>query len=124
MVKIAIAMGLAIIAAATGDILMSKGMKEIGRVSVHHLSDIPPLAKRVFTCRYVLTGVAAMAIYFTSFVTSLAWADVSVVVPLTALSYVITTTYSAFVVREHVSLTRWIGVAVLSVGVALVGISS
>lgn len=124
MFKIGLVLSLAIITGAAGDILMSKGMKSMGAVSFHGLRDIPHVLKSVVTDRLVLAGVGSMTIYFASYVAALAWVDVSVVVPLTALSYVFTTLYSRVFMHEHVTAVRWGGVSIVTVGAVLVGVSS
>ena len=124
MLRIIVAMGLAIIAGGAGDIFLAEGMKSLGQVSVHRLGDIAPLVRRVFSNRCVLLGLLAHALYFASFMSALAWVDVSVVIPLTALSYVIATGYAALFAHERVDTLRWAGVIAITTGAVLVGISS
>ena len=124
MFKVVAVLGLAIVTGALGDILMSKGMKAMGEVTFKGLKDIVPAIKNIVTNKFVLAGVGSMTIYFGSYVAALAWVDVSVVVPLTALSYVITTTYSRVFMHEGVTLTRWGGVGIVTIGAVMVGVSS
>ncbi|MCL5102625.1 MAG: DMT family transporter [Armatimonadetes bacterium] len=122
--RLVIALSMAIIFGALGDILLSVGMKSNGEVRVHKLSDVPPLIRMVFTGPCVLLGVLSMAIYFGSYITALAWVDVSVANPLTALSYLIASLYAALVLREHISLKRGIGIILIVLGAIFVGVSS
>lgn len=124
MLETALTIGLAIVLAAVGDVLLSRGMQDLGEVRVRRLADVPPLLKCVFTHPVVLLGVLAMAGYFGSYMAALVWVDVSVVNPLTALSYLLATIYAASVMREKVGLRRAAGVALITVGAILVGISS
>jgi len=117
-------MSLAVLGGAFGDILFSKGMKDGGEVHVHKLGDILPILKSIFTSPYVLFGIMSMAIYYGSYITALAWVDVSVATPITALSYVIATGYAVIFMRERVSRRRWAGVALITLGVIFVGMSS
>jgi drug/metabolite transporter (DMT)-like permease len=48
------------------------------------------------------------------------WADLSYVLPVTASGYVVTAILSRFLLQENVSLSRWIGVLIISFGVVLV----
>ena len=123
-IKVAITLSLAILFSSVGDILLSNGMKLNGEVKLRHIQDIPPLIRMVFSNRLILIGVLAMAVYFVSYTATLAWEDVSVANPLTALSYVIATAYALFVMRERVGLMRWAGVALVTLGAILVGLSS
>jgi drug/metabolite transporter (DMT)-like permease len=122
--KEAIAVGIAVITGAVGDIMLSKGMQSQGEVSIKRLGDIPPLVKLVFTNRFILVGILSMTVYFGSYITALAWVDVSIVIPLTALSYVIATTYAVLRMREHVGLQRWAGVILITIGSVFIGLSA
>ena len=124
MTKVAIALALAITMGAAGDIFLSTGMKRMGEVRLRRASEIPRLIGLVFSNGYVLLGVCCMAVYFGSYLTALAWVDVSVANPLTALSYLIATAYAAFIMREKISLQRAAGVALIVLGAIFVGISS
>ena len=122
--KVAVAMGFAIVFGAVGDILLSKGMKRNGDVAVRNFGDIPPLVATVATNPYVIAGVLSMAIYFGAYITALAWIDVSVANPLTALSYVIATAYAYAYLREKVGRPRALGIVLITTGAILVGLSS
>lgn len=122
--KVALTLGLAILFSSIGDILLSKGMKVNGEIRLRHLRDIPPILKLVFSNRLILFGVLSMAIYFVAYTATLAWEDVSVANPLTALSYVIATIYALFIMHERVGVMRIAGVALVTLGAIFVGLSS
>lgn len=122
--KVAIVLSFAIIFGAMGDILLSAGMKSNGEVALRRARDFPPLVKLVFTNPFVISGILSMAIYFASYITTLAWVDVSVANPLTALSYLIASIYAVTVLREPVSLVRGIGILLVILGATFVGLSS
>jgi drug/metabolite transporter (DMT)-like permease len=65
-------------------------------------------------------GVGMMALAFFSLLGALAIYNVSFVVPVTALSYVMGAFGGVVFLREHVSSQRWLGVLLISIGVALV----
>lgn len=122
--KAAIALSMAIIFAAIGDILFSRAMRATGEVKITCLRDIAPTAKRVFANPLLFAGILSMAIHLSSYMAALALVDVSVANPLTALSYVIATAYAATIVREAVGRKRWCGVLLITIGAVLVGMSS
>ena len=124
MLKVAFALGCAIFFGAIGDILMSNGMRQNGGIAIRRLSDVPNLIRMVFTNARVLAGVVSMAIYFGSYVAALAWVDVSVANPLTALSYIIATAYAYVILRERMAWSRMLGVALVTLGAIFIGISS
>jgi uncharacterized membrane protein len=51
----------------------------------------------------------------------LSWADLSYVMPVTALSYVVTAFAARLLLNEYISLERWIGIVLITAGVTLVG---
>lgn len=122
--ELAIALGCAILFGAIGDVFMSMGMRSNGEVHVKRLSDVPWIIQHIFQRPLILAGVVSMAFYFFSYMAALAYADVSVANPLTALSYVLVTFYAAFAMKERVSSRRWGGVALVTLGAIFVGLSS
>jgi uncharacterized membrane protein len=56
-----------------------------------------------------------------SYMTAVSWADYSYVMPAGAFGYAIQTTLAVVVLHEVVTPRRWIGVAMICVGVLLVG---
>ena len=61
-----------------------------------------------------------MAVHFVGFLALLSWADLSFVFPATALVYVVTTLAAKFILRETISLPRWVGTVLVCLGVGLV----
>ncbi len=122
--EIAIALGLAIVFGAAGDILLSKGMRSDEEINIRRLSDLPRNIKHVFRRPLILAGLVMMMFFFFSYIAALAYTDVSVANPLTALSYVLVTFYAAVAMREHVTWKRWAGVTLVTLGAIFVGLSS
>jgi drug/metabolite transporter (DMT)-like permease len=61
-----------------------------------------------------------MAVAFFSLLLLLSFEDVSFVVPVTALSYLVGALGGIFFLGERVSWQRWIGIALVCIGVSLV----
>lgn len=124
MLAIGIALGLAIVFASIGDVLLSTGMRENGELKIRGLRDILGALRRMFTQPKVLFGLLAMTGYFGSYMAALTMVDVSVANPLTALSYLIATLYATAILRERVSVTRAVGIVLIVLGAIFVGLSS
>lgn len=122
--EIAVPLACAILFGAMGDILLSKGMRSNGEVHIARLKDVPRVIHRVFQRPAILLGVVCSAFYFFSYMAALAYTDVSVANPMTALSYVLVTLYAVLGLREHVGIARWSGVALVTLGAIFVGLSS
>jgi len=70
---------------------------------------------------WVIVGVLLLILWMLSRMTLLSWADLSYVLPVTALGYVLTALMGRFFLGEDVSLGRWAGIALIMSGVSLVG---
>ena len=65
-------------------------------------------------------GIALLIGFFASYLTALSWADLTFVMPATALGNVIVALLSRFWLHEPISLERWLGVVLITVGVGFV----
>ncbi len=108
----------ATVCVAIGETLLSAGMK---RVNAAHPSGAGILLAAVSDWR-VLLGTALMALYFGLYSLALSWADISFVLPFTALSYVLVAAFARFFLHEHVTPTRWVGALIIVLGVIVVGL--
>jgi uncharacterized membrane protein len=102
--------------ASTGDSFLSQGMKQVGGVSVHNLQSIFLM---VFNPSVAL-GIVFLLAFFACYTTSLSWADLTYVLPATSVSYILLTLLAKFYLHETISLTRWMGVLLISAGVGFV----
>jgi len=78
------------------------------------------LLQRAFRLGAMWVGLMLQALAFFTLLALLSWADLSFVVPATALNYVVGAAGSALFLREHVDRTRWAGVLLVCVGVAVI----
>ena len=111
---------IAVVLEAIGVVFLSRGLKEIGGLEKVSLSAVAKIVGRVLLNRNVQLGVFFEALFFVGLLMLLAKAEVSVVWPLTALSFVATTIAAKFVLNEQISLIRWAGVLLITSGAALV----
>jgi drug/metabolite transporter (DMT)-like permease len=100
---------------AFGDVSLSHGMKQIGSIHANRLLDA---VAAVFT-PWVLVGILLLLCFFACYLTALSWADLSYVIPATALGYVLIALLAQWLLGETVTLTRWLGIALVGGGVFL-----
>ena len=101
---------------STGDILLARGMKDLGPVHLNHpLSLIAALANP-----WVFAGILCLIGFFGSYMTALSWADLTYVLPATAFGYVLLALLSKYFLHENVSAFRWAGILLISCGVGWV----
>ncbi|HXY61769.1 MAG TPA: DMT family transporter, partial [Nitrospirota bacterium] len=67
-------------------------------------------------------GVVFLGIFFFLYLAALSWADLSFVLPLTAVSYLFAALLARFFLKEDVSWYRWAGTFVIVIGIALVAL--
>jgi drug/metabolite transporter (DMT)-like permease len=102
--------------AATGDSMLSHGMQQTGTISLHRL----PLVIAALANPWVAIGILLLLGFFTSYMIALSWADLTYVMPATSAGYVLLALIARFVLHEHVSALRWLGIALITGGVGFV----
>ncbi len=115
---------IAVIAGTIGDILLAKGMKEMGDVSAMNLRGILAAAYQALTSPKLVIGTAMLAIFFFLWLAVLSWEDLSVALPMQALNYVLVAFLSQYFLGETVSPLRWAGTILVCVGVMMITKSS
>jgi drug/metabolite transporter (DMT)-like permease len=102
--------------AASGDSMLSQGMKQTGNVSLHHLSTLIAAILNP----WVAIGILLLLAFFAAYMNALSWADLTYVLPASSLGYVLLALIARFGLHEHVSVSRWVGIALISGGVGFV----
>ena len=102
--------------ASCGDVCLARGMKDFGAVTAANWHQL----FGVVLNPWVLTGIGLLLLFFGSYLTALSWADLTYVLPATALSYVLMALLAKLFLHEHVTLSRWLGIALVTVGVGFV----
>ena len=103
-----------------GNVLLSKGMKQVGEIRSYAPSALYSVFLRTFTSPTIWLGILSLGIFFVSYLLLLSWADFSFVQPVCSIGYAVVAVLSYFLLGEIISPTRWIGVLLICAGVALV----
>ncbi len=110
-----------IIAGPLGNVLLGKGMQSVDTTSIASFSDFLHVVGRVFASGAVWLGVASLLAFFLANILVLSWADYSFVQPASSMAYGVVALLSVFVLGESVSPLRWAGIAIICMGVFIVG---
>jgi len=110
-----------IIAGPLGNVLLGKGMHSVGTTSIGSASDLVRVVGRVFATSAIWLGVASLLTFFVANLLVLSWADYSFVQPASSMAYGVVALLSVFVLGETVSPLRWAGIAIICLGVFIVG---
>jgi drug/metabolite transporter (DMT)-like permease len=101
---------------SVGDAFLARGMKHVDSIDIHNIAKILSALANPF----VIVGILCLLAFMYSYMTALSFADLSYVLPATALGYVIMVLLSIFWLHEHVRRQRWAGVALIVIGVGVV----
>jgi uncharacterized membrane protein len=101
---------------SVGDAFLARGMKHADAIDIHHL----PNAFFALANPFVILGIFFLLAFMCSYMTALSFADLTYVLPATAISYVVMVLLAIFWLQEHVSARRWTGVAFIVIGVGVV----
>ena len=120
MLRVLVAMIVATGSAAVGQILVRRGMQQVGS-----LENYAPLALIGYfwtaACNpYVIGGTILNTVFYVLFLAALSWTEVTVALPMTAIEYVFAAFLAVMILKEVVSPLRWAGVALVIVGVILI----
>jgi len=107
-----------------GGILMKVGAGSIGSIQLSTFKDAILLFVKIFTNISVLGGVALYFLSAIIWLLLLTKLDISYVQPILALTYVITPILAIVFLNENVPAMRWVGIAIIVIGVFVVARTS
>jgi uncharacterized membrane protein len=102
-----------------GNFVLSLGLKQ-----AETLGSSPLDYLKVMLNPGVLAGVLLLIFWLLSRMALLSWADLSFVLPVTSLGYVLSVAAAVILLGEHVSPARWTGTLMIVAGTVLVGLTS
>ena len=104
------------VCATFGDFFLKMGMNRQPHIGMEN-----PLALfGVLSDPWIILGVLTLICFFSCYIASLSWADLTFIMPATSFGYVLTALLSAIVLHEHVSVSRWAGIVLITAGVGFV----
>jgi uncharacterized membrane protein len=107
---------LVVLSSLCGNFSLSCGMRQVGR-----LVSFSPLAymRAVFN-PWVALGISLLILWLFSHMALLSWADLSYVLPVTSIGYVLSALAGRLFLHEEITRWRWAGILLIVAGVALV----
>jgi drug/metabolite transporter (DMT)-like permease len=106
---------LVVITNVLGNVSLSRGMHQVGRI----VSASPFDYVRAFANPWTAAGIFVLLIWMLSDLALLSRADLSFVLPVTASAYVLVAIVGHFFLHDHISWERWIGILLITGGVIL-----
>ena len=100
---------------AFGDFFLKRGMPDSSRLST------PVEYVAALFQPWVALGVLLLIVWQMSRMALLSWADLSYVLPVTSVGYVVVALIGKVLLHEEITASRWAGIVLIVAGVALVG---
>jgi drug/metabolite transporter (DMT)-like permease len=104
-----------------GDVLLRRGMERTGKVATWAPAGLFHFFARAFSSGTIWLGIGSLTVFFFAYMLVLSWADFSYVQPASTLSYGVVALMGYFFLGEAVTPTHWAGVALICLGVFVVG---
>ncbi len=120
--KTIIIIAIIVLADSAGNILLTKGIRQVGEVSTLAPRVLLMIARKALRNHHFLASIFFMAVHFVGYLAVLSWADLSFVFPATAMVYAISTLAGKFFLGETISSHRWVGTVLVCLGVGLVSL--
>lgn len=103
-----------------GNFAMSWGMKHQSA----ELGFAPLTYIRLIFTPWVLLGTSLLILWLLSRMTLLGWADLSYVLPVTSIGYVLSAVLGKVFFGEQVTWQRWLGTIFIVIGIVCVGLTT
>jgi len=100
-------------------LLLKKGLLAVGRFP-QGFSEVLPFFLKAYTNAYVIVAVLVTLLAGLAWILAVARVQLSFVYPFMGLSFVLVALFSSLIFKENVTMLRWLGIIVVSVGVFLV----
>jgi drug/metabolite transporter (DMT)-like permease len=120
MLRVLIAMTIATASAAYGQILVRRGMLQVGSLENYAPWPLITYFWHALCNPYVIGGTVLNAVFYFLFLAALSWTGVTVVLPMTAIEYGFAAILAVSILKESVPPVRWVGIAMVIVGVVLI----
>ena len=118
--KTYVALALAILAQAIGNVCLSKGMKELPSAASIDVHTLVAIFSQAVQSPVIWAGTALLIAFFLLFAAVLSWADLTFVLPVISAEVIVNVAFASYFLNESVSSSRWAGTLLISVGVILV----
>jgi uncharacterized membrane protein len=107
-----------------GELCLARAMKQVGEVRDFRPATLGRTIIVALRVRWTWLSLTLLVGYLCALLALLSVHNVSAVVPMTALSYVVGAVGGKFFLGERVTLARWLGVCLVCAGVTLVFVGS
>ncbi|HET7482118.1 MAG TPA: EamA family transporter [Actinomycetota bacterium] len=112
-----------VVFAVAGQITLKTAMDNVGRLGKSELGSIGQTVGRVAREPRLWVGLVLFGVSAVFWLIVLSRVRLSVAYPMIGISYIAVVLFARYHLHEHVPPLRWIGVAVIAIGIAVIGFS-
>ncbi len=123
MIRLLLILIIALVFESAGVILLKKGIGEIGEVRAVNMTELWRVARAGAANGQIWLGMLFEALFFAALLYLMGHSDISLLWPLTGLSFVFATLAAILFLHEKVGPYRWAGVVLIMIGAALISYS-
>jgi drug/metabolite transporter (DMT)-like permease len=109
--------------AVAGQITLKSAMDRIGRIGSAQVSEAGDTLLRAAREPRLWLGLFLFGVSALFWLVVLSRVDLSIAYPMVGVSYILVVLFARLFLNEHVPSTRWIGVIVVAMGIAIIGLS-
>ena len=110
-----------IFAGPLGNVLLGKGMKHTGNLGIWPPPKLIATGIKIFGTGSIWLGIGSLMVFMIAYMLVLSLADYSYVQPVSSVAYGVVALLGHLMLGEYVSWLRCAGIAVISMGVFIVG---
>ena len=110
-----------VVFAVAGQLTLKSAMDSVGRIG--KTSQLGEIAVRALKEPLLWMGLTLFGISALFWLVVLSRVRLSVAYPIVGISYILIVLLARFRLHEHVPTLRWIGVSVIALGIAIIGLS-
>ncbi len=114
----AFSVAMSVLAVVIGQVLIKKGLNLLG--DIDFTSGLVSAYVKMFLSPWVVGGLSLYIIGVVFWLYVLSKLDLSYAYPFLALTYVLIALSSSWFLNEHISAIRWIGIAIICIGIILI----
>ena len=118
--KIKLLTAFVVVSNVLGNFFLSIGMKH----QAAKFADTPLAYIQTILTPWAMLGISLLILWLLSRMTLLSWADLSFVLPVTSIGYVLTAFLGKYFFAEQITWQRWMGTFAIMMGTVLVGMTT
>ncbi|MDQ3954988.1 MAG: EamA family transporter [Actinomycetota bacterium] len=112
-----------VVFAIAGQLTLKSAMEQIGRIGAQEVSAPADTIGRAVKEPRLWAGLFLFGVSAVFWLVVLSRVPLSVAYPIVGVSYILIVAFSKLVLHEHVPTIRWIGAAVVALGIGIIGLS-